>query len=68
MIVIGSEAWSIGEVDQKRLEAFEIWCWKRMLKTKWTGEIRNEEVYRKTKKGPFETPQRKEEPDGLATP
>ena len=43
----GSEAWTIGKVDQKRLEAFETWCWRRMLKIKWTDKIRNEEVYRR---------------------
>jgi hypothetical protein len=34
-------------VDQKRLEAFEAWCWRRMLKIKWRDKIRNEEVYRR---------------------
>jgi hypothetical protein len=43
----GSEAWTIGKVDQKRLEAFERWCWRRLLKIKWTDKIRNEEVYRR---------------------
>jgi hypothetical protein len=42
----GSEAWNIRKVEQKRLEAFETWCWRRMLKIKWTDKIRNEEVYR----------------------
>jgi hypothetical protein len=43
----GSEAWTIGKVDQKRLEAFETGCWRRLLKIKWTDKIRNEEVYRR---------------------
>jgi hypothetical protein len=43
----GSEAWTIGKIDQKRLEAFETWCWRRMLKIKWTDKMRNEEVYRR---------------------
>jgi hypothetical protein len=38
----GSEAWTIGKVDQKRLEAFETWCWMRLLSIKWTDKIRNE--------------------------
>jgi hypothetical protein len=41
----GSEGWTIGNIDQKRLEAFETWCWRRILKIKWTDKIRNEEVY-----------------------
>jgi hypothetical protein len=64
----GSEAWTIGKVDQKRLEAFETWCWRRLLKIKWTDEIRNEEVYRRrAKNGPYGTTLRKEELYGLAT-
>jgi hypothetical protein len=39
----GSEAWSIRKIDQKRLEAFETWCWRRILKIKWTDKLRNEE-------------------------
>jgi hypothetical protein len=43
----GSEAWTTGKIDQKRLEAFETWCWRRMLKIKWMDKIRNDEVYRR---------------------
>jgi hypothetical protein len=31
-------------VDQKRLEIFEMWCWRRMEKISWTDHVRNEEV------------------------
>ena len=31
-------------VDQKHLESFEMWCWKRMEKISWTDHVRNEEV------------------------
>jgi hypothetical protein len=42
----GSEAWTIGKLGQKRLEAFETWSWRRLLKIKWMDKIRNEEVCR----------------------
>jgi hypothetical protein len=42
-----SEAWIIGKMDQKRTETFETWCWRWMLKIKWTEKVRNEEVYRR---------------------
>jgi hypothetical protein len=61
-----SEVWTIRKVDQKRLEAFETWCWRRMLKIKWTDKIWNEEVYSRIEEE--QTLWRKEEPDGLATP
>uniref|UniRef100_A0A8D9A7F9 Craniofacial development protein 2 n=2 Tax=Cacopsylla melanoneura TaxID=428564 RepID=A0A8D9A7F9_9HEMI len=40
----GSETWVIGERDRKRIEAFEMWCWRRMMKIKWTERMSNERV------------------------
>jgi hypothetical protein len=34
----GSEAWTLGEVEQKRLGALGSMCWRRMLKIKWTNK------------------------------
>jgi hypothetical protein len=33
-----------GAVDQKHLESFEMWCWRRMEKIRWTDHVRNEDV------------------------
>ena len=40
----GAETWTLRAVDQKKLESFEIWYWRRMEKISWTGHMRNEEV------------------------
>jgi hypothetical protein len=40
----GAEMWTLRKVDQKYLESFEIWCWRRMEKISWTDRVRNEEV------------------------
>jgi hypothetical protein len=32
----GAETWTILAVDQKHLESFEMWCWRRMEKISWT--------------------------------
>jgi len=40
----GAETWTLWAVDQKHLESFEIWCWRRMEKISWTDHVRNEEV------------------------
>ena len=40
----GAETWTLGKVDQKYLESFEMWCWRRMEKISWTDRVRNEEV------------------------
>uniref|UniRef100_A0A8D8RFD8 Craniofacial development protein 2 n=1 Tax=Cacopsylla melanoneura TaxID=428564 RepID=A0A8D8RFD8_9HEMI len=40
----GSETWTVNERDKKRIEAFEMWCWRRMMKIKWTERMNNERV------------------------
>jgi hypothetical protein len=40
----GAGNWTLRIVDQKHLESFEMWCWRRMEKTSWTDHVRNEEV------------------------
>jgi hypothetical protein len=37
------------EVDQKHLESFEMWCWRRMEKISWTDHVRNEDVLLRVK-------------------
>ena len=40
----GAETWTLRAVDQKHLENFEMWCWRRMEKISWTDHVRNEEL------------------------
>jgi len=39
--VAGAENWTLRSVDQKHLESFEMWCWRRMEKISWTYRVRN---------------------------
>ena len=43
MALYGAETWTLRATDQKRLESFEMWCWRRM-EISWTDHVRNEEV------------------------
>ena len=45
----GAETWKIRAADQKHLESFEMWCWRRMEKISWTEHVRNEEVLLRVK-------------------
>jgi hypothetical protein len=45
----GAETWTLRKVDQKYLESFEMWCWRRMEKIIWTDRVRNEEVLHRVK-------------------
>jgi len=45
----GAETWTLRSVDQKHLESFEMWCWRRMEMIRWTDHVRNEEVLLRVK-------------------
>jgi hypothetical protein len=45
----GAETWTLRKVDQKYLESFEMWCWRRMEKICWTDRVRNEKVLHRVK-------------------
>jgi hypothetical protein len=44
MAFYGAETWTFRAADQKNLESFEMWCWRRMEKISWTDHVRNGEV------------------------
>jgi hypothetical protein len=44
MTLYGAETWTLRAADQKYLESFEMWCWRRMEKISWIDHVRNEEV------------------------
>ena len=45
----GAETWTLRVVDQKHLESFEMWGWRRMEKISWTDHVRNEDVLLRVK-------------------
>ena len=47
--IYGAETWTLRAVDQKHLESFEMWCWRRMEKISWTDRVRNEELLLRVK-------------------
>ena len=42
MALYGAETWTLRARDQKRLESFEMWCWRRMEKISWNDHVQNE--------------------------
>jgi len=44
-----AETWTLRGMDQKHLESFEMWCWKRMEKIGWTDHARNKDVLLRVK-------------------
>jgi len=45
MALYGAETWTLRSADQKYLESFEMWCWRRMEKISWADHVRNEEAF-----------------------
>jgi hypothetical protein len=45
----GVEIWTLRAVDQKHLESFEMWCWRRMENISWTDHVRSEELLLRVK-------------------
>jgi hypothetical protein len=46
----GAETWTLRKLDQKYLQSFEMWCWRRMEKISWTDRVNNEAVLHIVKK------------------
>ena len=47
MLLYGSEAWTMTAAEKARIEAFEMWCYRRMMRIKWIDRVSNEEVLKK---------------------
>jgi hypothetical protein len=50
VVFFGSETWSLGKNEETVVNAFETWCWRRMIKIKWTDRIKYDEVFQRAKK------------------
>ena len=42
MVMYGCESWTIRKAECKRLDAFELWCWRRLLRVPWTARRSNQ--------------------------
>ena len=44
VVVYGCESWAIKKAEHGRIDAFELWCWRRLLKVLWTARISNQSI------------------------
>ena len=44
VVMYGCESWTIKKVEQRRIDAFELWCWRRLLRVPWTASRPNESI------------------------
>ena len=41
VIMYGCESWTVKKAERRRIDAFELWCWRRLLRVPWTARISN---------------------------
>ena len=39
VVMYGCESWTVKETEHQRIDAFELWCWRRLLRVPWTARI-----------------------------
>ena len=44
IIMYGCESWTIKKAEHQRIDAFELWCWRRLLRIPWTARASNQSV------------------------
>ena len=44
----GFENWTIKKAEHRRIDAFELWCWRRLLRVPWTARRSNESILKET--------------------
>ena len=44
VVMYGCESWSIKKAERQRIDAFELWCWRRLLRVPWTARRSNESI------------------------
>ena len=44
VVMYGCESWTIKKAEHRRIEAFELWCWKRILRVPWSARRSNQSV------------------------
>ena len=44
MVIYGYENWIIKKAEHQRIDAFELWCWRRLLRVPWTARKSNQSI------------------------
>ena len=51
MVMYASEGWTLKKVEHQRIDAFEPWCWRRLLRVPWTARRSNQSILREISPG-----------------
>ena len=51
IVMYGCESWTIKKAEPQRIDAFELWCWRRLLRVPWTAKRSNQSILKEISPG-----------------
>ena len=51
VVMYGCESWTIKKAERRRIDAFELWCWRRVLRVPWTARRSNQSILKEIHPG-----------------
>ena len=51
VVMYGCESWTIKKAEHKRIDGFELWCWRRLLRVPWTARRSNQSILKEISPG-----------------
>ena len=51
VVMYGCESWTVKKAERQRIDAFELWCWRRLLRVPWTARRSNQSILKEINPG-----------------
>ena len=51
LVMYGCESWTVKKAERRRIDAFELWCWRRFLRVTWTAKRSNQSILKEIRPG-----------------
>ena len=51
VVIYGCESWTVKKAECRRIDAFELWCWRRILRVPWTARRANQSILKEISPG-----------------
>ena len=51
VVMYGCECWTVKKAERRRIDAFELWCWRRLLRVPWTARRSNQSILKEISPG-----------------
>ena len=51
LVMYGCESWTVKKAENQRIDAFELWCWKRLLRVPWTARRSKQSILKEIRPG-----------------